>query len=89
MSEDAKNMIKKTAWKFFPAQELWINNDDEFWAFEKHLSEVHITIGEYKNKTITYSTMIESTDNVDHLVDCLTKEKTKQGYECFAIELLS
>lgn len=86
MSDEAKRNIQKAAWKLFPAQELWIDKKNNFWAYEKKENEVVVTSGKYIDK-IEYSTYTEKTDNVDELVDSLTENKTKEGYECFAIEL--
>lgn len=87
MSEEAKKIIQSSAWKLFPAQELWINKENNFWAFEKKENELLITHGTYKDNKIDYSISTQTTDDVDNLVDFLTTEKSQEGYECFAIEL--
>lgn len=86
MSKEAKRNIQKAAWNLFPAQELWIDKENNFWAYEKKENEIVITTGKYTNK-IEYSTYSEKTDNVDDLLESLTENKTNEGYECFAIEL--
>lgn len=87
MSETAKKTIQKAAWRLFPAQELWIDKENNFWAYETKDKEVITTSGKYTDNKINYSTSTQTTDDVDELVEFLTTEKTEQGYECFAIEL--
>ena len=87
-----KNIIKKEAWSGFPAQELWIReNDLYFWAYDKNKEKIYITEGRYvgdienqlpklEYKTVEY-------DNVDNFVDDIIQKKESEGYECFASQL--
>lgn len=89
MSMKAKNYLKRNAWNFFPSQELWINDQDHFWSFEKDNNNLILTQGEFLNDSINYQTHTRQTQDPDSELNEMINEKINTGYECFAIELRS
>jgi hypothetical protein len=84
-----KQLIKNNAWQNFPAQELWIReNDLTFWAFEKTKESVIVTDGMYTNdKGLTFTTTSHPSQEIETFVDNLIVKKLNEGYTCFASEL--
>ena len=87
MSAEAKKQIREHAWSSFPAQELWIDEKDNFWAFEKGVGEIYSTTGNYINDKLSYKTEVLKTDMVDSTIEEMVAEKENDGFSCFAIEL--
>ena len=84
-----KQLIKNNAWQNFPAQELWIReNDLTFWAFEKTNESVIVTDGIYTNdKGLTFITTNYPSQEIETFVDNLVLKKSNEGYTCFASQL--
>jgi hypothetical protein len=85
----AKKYLLKNAKNKFPAQELWIDDELNFCAFEKLENELILTEGIYNinNTTIDFVTKSYSHPDIEHVLDNYLNEKLDQGYECFASEL--
>jgi len=83
----AEQTIQLTAWKQFPAQELWIKDDKYFWAYEKRQESVYITEGVYTESGLNNRTQLYKPDNVDIFIDNLIIEKIAGGWKCFSSQL--
>jgi hypothetical protein len=83
-----KNLIQESAWYDFPAQELWLNeNDLYFWAYYKGDGIVSVTTGRYVDEKLVHSTTDYPTADPDNFVDREIDSIEKKGYTCFAMEL--
>ena len=92
MSKKAMEYIKNKAWESFPAQELWINKNNEFWAFDIDDSDLKIsyTKGIYKDDDIVFITDSKSFKDIDDLnkdLDSSINQRLSEKYKCFSIEL--
>jgi hypothetical protein len=87
MSDEAKKYIQNSAWKRFPAQELWIDPNDNFWAFDIESDQVTFTNGVYKNNNILFKCIVHPTNNGEDYVQSYIEEKRSEGFECFAIQM--
>lgn len=87
MSQEAKKIIQNSAWYRFPAQELWIHPNDNFWAFDIDEEKITFTNGVYQNGEIFFNNTIHPTPNGEDLIESYIEKKRSEGYECFAIQL--
>ena len=85
----AKKYILKNAKNKFPARELWINNDFDFFAFEKYQNELIITEGKYNinNSTLDFTTKTQYVPDTEESLNTFLNTKIDEGFECFASEL--
>lgn len=85
----AKKYILKNAKVKFPAQELWIDNNLNFFAFDKYTNELIISEGKFNinNKNLEFTTKNQYTINIENTLNNYLNEKLNEGYECFASEL--
>lgn len=85
----AKKYILKNAKVKFPAQELWIDNNLNFFAFDKYINELVISEGKFNisNKTIEFTTKNQYNVDIENVLNTYLHEKVNEGYECFASEL--
>lgn len=80
--------IQHKACEKFPAQELWIKDDNQFWAYKVDGNDIYTTSGCYENKKLRYRTVaLKLYGNVDSFVSKLCHDKTEFGYHCFAIQM--
>lgn len=87
MSEEAKKFIQNAAWNRFPAEELWIRADNNFWAFAIEDDRIIFTDGIYKDGDIVFHHTIYPTQNGEDHIEPFIETKLTDGYECFAIAL--
>jgi hypothetical protein len=85
----AKKYLLKSVKNKFPAQELWIDDELNFCAFEKAQNQLIITEGIYNinNRTIDFVTKSYNHPDIEYTLDNYLNEKLVQGYECFASQL--
>lgn len=85
-----ENYIQSQAWTKFPARELWIKDDKQFWAYDYNIDDntVTFTSGEYDIGNFVYNTtVIKFYGNIDMYIDSRCDSKDKAGYKCFASQL--
>ncbi len=88
MSKEAKKKIQELAWTRFPAQELWIDENDHFWGFErKEDGSIYIVDGFYQDGEVISDITICRTEFPEAFIEKSIKIKQEQGYECFASQL--
>jgi hypothetical protein len=87
MSEEAKKYIQSVAWNRFPAQELWIRQDNSFWAFDIEDDHVVFTEGIYRDGDILFHSTSQPAEDGEALVDSFVEQKRQEGFECFAIQM--
>jgi len=75
----------------FPGKELWFHaGDNSFWAFEKDGQAIQITNGIFQNDDIDFHITVRrvnQNEHIDDVIEDLIREKTHEGFECFAISI--
>lgn len=87
MSAEAKKKIQELAWDRFPSQELWINDNNHFWGFDKREGVVYCVEGFYHDGNVVSDITIVRPSSPSRFVEECIKLKERQGYECFASQL--
>jgi|688.fasta_scaffold653402_1 hypothetical protein len=85
MSLEAKNFIQSCVGKNFDAQEIWINQRNNFWAVDIQDNQVFITSGLYLNGDIISETICYETRQGYNFVQAQVERKINEGYFCFAM----
>jgi oligoribonuclease NrnB/cAMP/cGMP phosphodiesterase (DHH superfamily) len=85
----AKKYILKNAKNKFPAEELWLNEKLEFFAFENYQTELILTEGNYNinNCTLEFTSKTYHLPDTEYMLNNYLNQKLDEGYECFASEL--
>lgn len=75
----------------FPAQELWIDQNNHFWAFQKELerSSVLLTEGRIVEENLEYVSRVIPLplEQIEEYVESQIRVKMLQGYRCLASSL--
>jgi hypothetical protein len=82
------SLLKRIAWNNFPCQELWYK-DNSFWSFEKGDNNVYLTSGYLEDENLSFHTIKLFASDVESFIDMLCDSKRRDGYECFASELIT